>query len=60
MLISLMRLCGSSAFPKGDPPPVWQLPRQADPQSLPGQIQPQEDEEVRILITSQTVFGTEG
>lgn len=39
------------AFPEGDPPPVWQLPRQTDPQGLPGQIQPQEDEEVRALIT---------
>lgn len=46
------------AFPEGDPPPVWQLPWQADPQGLPGQIQPQEDEEVRLLITQLTTSET--
>lgn len=45
---------GLPAFPEGDPPPVWQLPRQADPQGLPGQIQPQEDEEVRTLVSRLT------
>lgn len=38
------------AFPEGDSSPVWQLPWQADPQGLPDQIQPQEDEEVRALL----------
>lgn len=36
-----------AVLPEGDPAPVRQLPRQAHPQGLPGQVQPQEDEEVR-------------
>lgn len=36
-----------TVLPEGDPTPVRQLPRQAHPQGLPGQVQPQEDEEVR-------------
>lgn len=42
---------GPAAFPEGDPPPVWLLPRQADPQGLSNQIQPQEDEEVWDLLS---------
>lgn len=45
----LLRLPWSpAAFPEGDPTPVRQLPRQAHPQGLPDEIQPQEDEEVRV------------
>lgn len=38
--------CVPTVLSESDPPSVRQLPRQADPQSLPGQVQPQEDEEV--------------
>lgn len=41
-----MTACVPTVLPEGDPPSVRQLPRQADPQGLPGQVQPQEDEEV--------------
>lgn len=35
-----------TVLPEGDSAPVRQLPGQADPQGVPGQVQPQEDEEV--------------
>lgn len=38
--------CVPTVLPEGNPPSVRQLPGQADPQGLPGQVQPQEDEEV--------------
>lgn len=39
-------ICVPIVLPESDSPSVRQLPRQADSQSLPGQVQPQEDEEV--------------